>query len=252
MKTALITGGSSGLGRELAIELAGQGIKVFIVGRDDDKLAETTAISSDLIVPIKADLSNEEGRDKVFRTLIQPPNAIQYLDYLIHNAGTEQPLKAFGEIMLEEWRYAFSLNVDTSFSLTQKFLPYFKYDSRILFVSSGLAFQPMLGLSAYCSSKSAFSMLAECLKVELKPRGISVGIVLPGVINTGMQSRLRETEAQTPISGEFFRTLEPKLRPPKEVADFLKNILLKTETPVFRDTPWNINKPELNIGKFTA
>src|ERR1700733_2491161 len=166
-KTALITGGGSGLGQALAWELAKQNIQVFIIGRHTTALTTTQTKFPDLIHCIKADIATEADRHSIINQL----SDLKTLNYLIHSAGVIEPICPIKELPLEKFDYAMSTNFLGPLFLTQQLLPKMT-GARVLHISTILAHQPMRHLAAYCISKAALYMSKELLNVELNAENI--------------------------------------------------------------------------------
>jgi benzil reductase ((S)-benzoin forming) len=186
MKTALITGGGSGIGRALALALADQDMKVYIVGRTVEMLEAVQQQCPAQIMPIVADVSEAVGREKIVAAF----KGVR-LDYLVHNAAVIGPLKPLAVTTEAEWRQCFAVNVDGPLFLTQALLGSFNAGARVLHISSGLAHRVMPGLAAYSCSKAALYLTYQAFNAELAEQNILFGSVRPGVVNTGMQMQLR-------------------------------------------------------------
>lgn len=239
---AVVTGGGSGIGRALALQLANQDIEVLIAGRRRDPLEETRAAASGMIHPCPADLATPEGRSNV----VQAVHAWQQdsggqLRFLVHNAATVQPIKRPSEIELDEWRSHQQINVEAPIFLTQALLPELDGGGRVLHLSSGAAHKPYGGWTAYCTSKAALHMLYLCLRDELKPRGIYVGSARPGVVDTPMQTELRASdEVDFPSRPRFVALKEDGgLYTPERSARFLRWLLLNVDAERFVAQEWD-------------
>jgi NAD(P)-dependent dehydrogenase (short-subunit alcohol dehydrogenase family) len=146
------------------------------------------------------------------------------------------------------------VNVEGPLFLTQALLQYLSKNGRILQVSSGAAHRSLPGWGGYCVSKAALYMLYQCLREEWVSQGIHVGSVRPGVVDTPMQTQIRETDAQRFPGVERFRRLkaEGQLQPPERVADFMSWILLETGDKQFSQEEWDIeNESQTRLWKDT-
>lgn len=170
MRSALVTGASSGIGAACALRLAASGWRVHAgVRREGDAPAGTDEILLD--VTDAGDIARAAER-------------IGELDALVNNAGIAIaiPLEF---IPLEELRRQLEINVIGQVAVTQAFLPHLRRSrGRIVFVGSiaGRSALPFLG--AYAASKHALEALADTWRVELRPFGIEVSLVEPGTIRT--------------------------------------------------------------------
>jgi benzil reductase ((S)-benzoin forming) len=235
-KSALVTGGGSGIGRALAKNLADKNVKVYIVGRRANKLEETKRYAADYIDPIVADVATVEGRQLIAKAVGNRP-----LSYLVHNAAVVEPLKTIDQMTLEEWRQHSAINLEAPLFLTQLLLPNLMSGSRLLNISSGLAHYALAGTGAYSISKAGLHMLYQVWNEELAPRGILAGSFQPGVIDTEMQQVLR-TNKQF-VNQPFFESLksENKLVSAELVAEKLAWMLLEMDADEFVEKDWRID-----------
>ncbi len=239
---ALVTGGGSGIGRALCLELADQyGMSVLAVGRNRQKLLQTKAFNSAKIEICAADVSSEKGRENIVHCV----NG-KKLKFLIHNAAVLQPVKPLAQVELQEWRNHFATNVEGPLFLTQKLLPYLQKGTRILHISSGAAHHAYAGWGAYCASKAALNMLYRVWNLELQQRGILVGSVRPGVVDTPMQDEVRKAPKEIfPALDKFLKLKdEGKLFSPQTVAAFIARLLLHTDDRTFAGKEWDIREDQ--------
>jgi NAD(P)-dependent dehydrogenase (short-subunit alcohol dehydrogenase family) len=234
-KTAVITGGGSGIGQALAKDLAAKGFRVYVVGRRVEKLKQTQQFFPELIVPVAADVGAEEGRQLVSEAIQD-----EKIDYLVHNAAIVDPLKPVSEFSLQEWRQHVAVNLEGPLFLTQLLLPKLKQGSRILNISSGLAHRAIASTGAYSISKAGLHMLFKVWNEELVDKGILAGSVQPGVVDTGMQVTLRsddsfENQAQ-------FQSLkdEQQLLSPELVASKISWMLREMSAEQFVEKDWRV------------
>lgn len=192
-KTALITGGGTGLGQAITKQLAEKGFKIYIVGRRLQKLCETQSFYPDHIIPIRADVSTPAGRKIIAKKL----KGVR-LDYLIQNAGIVTPIAPLSDINLKDFRKTHATNVEGPLFLTQLLLPQLNNDARVLLISSDCAKYPLAHWSTYCSSKSALSMIYGCLKKEFMGKPLHIGCIDPGMMDTPMQRYICQDEIQFP------------------------------------------------------
>ncbi|MBK1734575.1 short-chain dehydrogenase [Halorhodospira abdelmalekii] len=239
---AVVTGGGSGLGRALTEGLLEQGARVLIAGRRQTPLEETAALAPDRVIAQRADLSTEEGRAQVAAAV---PEGCK-VRAVIHNAGVLEPVGPLHAVDLTAWRHAFATNVEAALFLTQSLLPAMQPGSRILQISSGAAHRPVAGWGAYCASKAALFMIYETLRDELRPHGVLVGSVRPGVVDTPMQELIRQqTSEQFPEVERFIKLKERgQLHAPEKAADFVLWALLETGDKQFIEHEWNIADEE--------
>lgn len=230
----VITGGGSGIGRELALALSDRGKPVLIVGRRLE-LLEKTAQRSSLISFLQADVGERAGREKIISYL---QNHGQ-LEGLVHNAGIIEPIVPIQEIDEEAWQKFLAVNVNAPLFLTQALLPKLK-QGRVLHIGSGAAYFPVVSWSGYCVSKAALAMLTRCWQSE--EENVAVSSVMPGIIDTPMQVLIRDATCMAEEKHQFFVQLkhQKKLLDPKTVALFLSWLLLDVSRDEFRAQEWDI------------
>ena len=183
MKTIVITGGSSGIGRATALQLALLGHQVVAIGRNEERLT-TLKSQHKTIEIINADIATQEGRIKVKNYLDD-----RKVDVLVNNAGIMSPSGPLFEIDVKSWRYQMSVNVEAPLFLSQLLLENL-VGGRILNISIYSSYKITPGLACYGISKAALNMLTEYMRSEYEEKNISVGLTLPGIVNTNIQKQL--------------------------------------------------------------
>jgi NAD(P)-dependent dehydrogenase (short-subunit alcohol dehydrogenase family) len=176
-RTVLVTGAGRGIGRAIAVRLAGSGWHVY-GGVRTDVAAKELAEESDLITPVELDVTVPEHVAGLDGEL---PD---HLDALVNNAGIAVggPLETLSRADLHR---QLDVNVVGPLALTRAVLPRLRAaGGRVVFISSvnGRVSFPFSGV--YNASKYATEAAADCLRVELRPFGVQVGLVEPGVIDT--------------------------------------------------------------------
>ena len=187
-KTALITGASSGIGEQMARQLAAVGCNLILVARRTDRLnalaGELGAVTVDVIT---ADLADPEAPEAVFA---QTQAAGRQVDILINNAGFgfQKPLLAVDQLGMVD------VNVRSLLAMTQLFaVPMVQRGQGwVLNVSSVSAWFPIPGMATYAASKACVLHLSRALHEELKPAGIVVTALCPGGTRTEFSSIARD------------------------------------------------------------
>ncbi|RYY30485.1 MAG: SDR family oxidoreductase [Sphingobacteriaceae bacterium] len=189
-KIALVTGGSRGLGRDMAINLAQKNIDVILTYNSNkteaDKVVAEIEKAGQKALALQLDTSNIKAFDAFFTTLktaLPETFGSENFDFLINNAGTAL-YAPFAETTEEQFDHALNIHYKGVFFLTQKALPVLNDGGRIINISSGLARFSFPGSSAYGSMKGAVEVLSRYLAKELGSRGIAVNVVAPGAIET--------------------------------------------------------------------
>ncbi len=186
-KTALITGGSRGIGAAIAKRLAADGANVAITYAKDASAASTVvnAVERDggKAVAIQADAADVEAVKGAIEKTVA---TFGRLDVLVNNAGTAIP-KTFEETTLEEMDRMIEINVRGTLVATQAALKHMKSGGRIIMIGSSVGERVLTpGLVAYSATKGAVKMFAQALSRELGSRGITVNNVQPGPIDTDL------------------------------------------------------------------
>jgi NAD(P)-dependent dehydrogenase (short-subunit alcohol dehydrogenase family) len=189
-KIALVTGGSRGLGKNMALHLAQKGIDVLLTynSKKDEALAVVAEIEKTGRKAAALQLNTGEVKsfDAFFEEIKKVLNTTFHtdrFDFLINNAGVGI-YGAFAETTEEQFDTLMNIHFKGVFFLTQKALPFIQDGGRIVNLSTGLARFSMPGYSAYASMKGAMETLTKYQAKELGARGIAVNIVAPGAIET--------------------------------------------------------------------
>jgi NAD(P)-dependent dehydrogenase (short-subunit alcohol dehydrogenase family) len=193
-RIALVTGGSTGIGAAVAYELAENGAKVLITGRNEATL-RASAERHENIAFVVADIAEPAG---AARSIEQVKKRWDRLDILVNNAGILEiaPLDA---VTRDHVHRTFATNVEGLIETTRLALPLLKASrGNIVNVATVVADQPFANMSVYCASKAAVLALTRSWAQELGPDGIRVNAVSPGPIETPMFSagKLGVSEAQ--------------------------------------------------------
>ena len=209
-KVAIITGGSRGIGRGVAVAFANEGAAVAIVGRNKTVCDETAAFitkNGGTAIVISADVSKEaDVTDMVALTI----EKLHRIDMLVNSAAVNLPYRLVTDVTLDDWNRIIGVNLTGIFLCCKAVLPQMKkqHSGKIINFSSigGLSGAP--GRAPYRASKAAIINFTECLAAEVKEFGIDVNTICPCVVDTDM---LRETKQTVAI---------PNIpMPPEEMAE---------------------------------
>jgi NADP-dependent 3-hydroxy acid dehydrogenase YdfG len=185
-KTALVTGGGSGIGLAVARLFLREGARVAITGRDEKKLRDATRglNAGDRLLCHATDVSDPDQVAALVRTVTERQGPI---DILVNNAGTNLKERAFRELTPETWGRLIRTNLDGAFYCINAVLPQMleRRDGLIVNISSvaGKRAGP-LGGAAYVASKFGMTGMGLCLAAEEKDSGIRVSNIYPGEVNT--------------------------------------------------------------------
>jgi NAD(P)-dependent dehydrogenase (short-subunit alcohol dehydrogenase family) len=186
-KTALITGASKGLGKAMALALAGAGATVALVSRDATKLGavrEEIASAGGKADVFVADVASEEQVDRLESEVSARLGKVQIL---INNAGINIR-KNLTEFSLEEWQSVLNTNLTSVFLMSRRFVPHMRGTGygRVLCMTSIMSHVSLPQRSAYSASKAAVLGLIRALALELATEGITVNGISPGPFATEM------------------------------------------------------------------
>jgi 3-dehydrosphinganine reductase len=201
---AIVSGGSSGIGLALGRRLVAAGWNLTILARGADRLAEARAALSAGGAEVMAESVDVADRDAVGRAVYASVARLGPPKLLVASAGMVVPGR-FDELPLEAYRKTMEVNYFGTLNLVRAALPAMRSQrgGRIVMISSGAALLGIYGYTAYAPSKFAVRGLAEALRSELAPDGISVSVVYPPDTDTPQfreEVRLRP-EATSRVAG---------------------------------------------------
>jgi NAD(P)-dependent dehydrogenase (short-subunit alcohol dehydrogenase family) len=189
-KIALVTGGSRGLGKDMALQLAAKGLDVLLTyhSKEGEALKVVAQIqqAGRKAAALKLDTGNSKSFDSFInqlRTVLKDTFGADHFDFLVNNGGighhamfTDTPEEVFDELM--------NVHFKGVYFLTQKALPLMNDGGGIINISTGLARFCGPGFSAYASMKGAIEVFTRYLAKELGARGIRANVIAPGAIAT--------------------------------------------------------------------
>lgn len=187
MQKILITGASRGIGRAIAVRLAQKNGLLLLHGRDKSALRKTCEL-----------VKLQGGQAKAIVSDLSSARGVQYsvsqitrgkIDVLVNNAGIAI-VKPVGRITLPEWEEALFLSVTAPFLLVQKLLPRMSKGSTIVNILSIAARQGFTNWSSYCAGKFALEGFSQCLREELRSKGIRVVNIYPRATRTGLWGKV--------------------------------------------------------------
>lgn len=189
-KTAIITGASRGLGRDMTLNLAKDGINIIFSYNSNEKKAKEVISEIEFIgqkaVAFQFDANNYKSGQKFIAKAIDylnQENGSPNFDFLINNAGTGA-YNLIADTTEEQFNEMTNVHLKSVYFLTQKALPYLNEGGRIINISSGLARFSLPGMSAYAMMKGGIEVFTRYLAKELGQRKITANVVAPGAIAT--------------------------------------------------------------------
>ena len=189
-KIALVTGGSRGLGKEMALRIAEKGLDVILTYHSKQEEAQAVVQQIEALGQKAVALQLNVGKTSTFdafftqvQQVLQTHFQANNIDFLVNNAGIGIHV-AFADTTEAQFDELLNIHFKGSFFLTQKALPVLNDGGGIINISTGLARFSFPGYSAYASMKGAMETLTKYQAKELGARGIRANIVAPGAIET--------------------------------------------------------------------
>jgi NAD(P)-dependent dehydrogenase (short-subunit alcohol dehydrogenase family) len=207
-KRVLVTGAARGIGAALAERLAAQGARLALVGLEQDAMAVVAQRCGDGTFVAECDVSDQ---DSVVKAVDAAAEALGGLDVVVANAG----IATAGPLRLQEprlWERVIEINLLGVMYTDRAALPHLERSrGYVLNIASSAAAIRAPGLSAYCAAKAGVEALSDCLRIEVAPRGVGVGVAYFLFLDTDM---VRDAERELPggdrarrrIPGPFART----------------------------------------------
>jgi NAD(P)-dependent dehydrogenase (short-subunit alcohol dehydrogenase family) len=215
-KTAIITGGASGIGLAIAHKFVNNNIKSILIGRDEAKLKEACKSLGSLASYVKCDITGLSNLPGLVSGILKKHGKI---DILVNNAGIHLK-KPFSEVTDEEYQNVILTNQVAVFSLSREVAISMVAEKTgsIINISSMASQYGIPLVIAYTASKSAVEGMTRAMAVELSPLGIRVNCIAPGFIKTEMSSKamVNDPERKKKVYG---RTPLGRFGTAEEVAD---------------------------------
>ncbi|WP_454860050.1 SDR family NAD(P)-dependent oxidoreductase [Promicromonospora soli] len=216
-RTAVVTGGSAGIGLAAAVRLADEGAYVFVTGRREAELeAAVKTIGTDRATGVAGDISEAADLDRLYDAVRARGDG---LDVLVANAAVGA-FVTLEETTEEHFDQTFAANVRGTLFTVQKALPLLNDGASIILTGSTAADRGMEAFGAYSASKAAVRSFARTWSNELKGRGIRVNVISPGWIDTPGGTAINGGEEAMPAVKEHAAATVPKGRmgQPEEAA----------------------------------
>jgi 3-oxoacyl-[acyl-carrier protein] reductase len=223
-KVAIVTGGSRGIGRAIAVKLASEGVLVAMTARSEAKLCEIQheiEVSGGIAYGIVADLEDPgSAQSIVSQTVAQ----FGRLDILINNAGMAT-LSPLIDTTVEQWDRLMAVNARAPFLLCKAAIPHIKATGggAIIQIVSVIGVKGYINQGAYTASKHALMGMSKVLAQEVKPDNIRVHTILPGGVDTEMLDQMRPDLQKSALMA------------PEEIADIVLFLLTHRGNAVIDD-----------------
>lgn len=235
IKTALITGATSGIGKATAQLLAQHNFKLVICGRRSERLK---ALQSELEKYTSVYTLCFDVRDKiaVFENIAALPEAFSNIDVLINNAGNAHGLDAIQNGDLDDWDAMIDSNVKGLLYVSKAIMPQMiaRKAGHIINIGSIAGKEVYPNGNVYCASKSAVDALNHSMRIDLNPYGIRVGGIHPGMVETEFSEVRFKGDAER--AATVYKGLQP-LRP-EDIADIIHFVVTR---------PYHVNIADLIV-----
>ena len=200
-KTAVITGGGSGIGKAIAERFAEQGANVILAARDLDRLEAAAAQIGDAATAVRCDVTDESQIEALFAQVDEKYGPV---DILVNNAGLAAPGPTH-ELDLKHWQHVISVNLTGAFlgskHALKRMIP--RKRGRILNIGSISGQMSRPHSAAYTSSKFGLDGLTRSMALDAREHGIAVSVLHPGNVDTDIWKGMREVaeiEGMVPLS----------------------------------------------------
>lgn len=190
MKVALVTGGSTGIGKEIVLSLLKNNYKVAVTSRSMDKLiseySDYVKVNSMANLHfIETDVMQLEKYQDVIYSVVEQHG---YIDLLVNNVGGGKFGETIEKTTVEQWNEMMTLNLSSAYFMIQSALKCMAPGSCIINFSSILASRPVNGLAPYSIAKAGVEMMTKSLALELAPKQIRVLCIAPATIQTNFHT----------------------------------------------------------------
>ena len=235
IKTALVTGATSGIGKATAQILAQNNYKIILCGRREDRLEE---IKKELSVFTEVHTLTFDVRDKkaVFESINSLPEAFSRIDVLINNAGNAHGLDPIQNGDLDDWDAMIDINVKGLLYVSKAVIPQMieRKSGHIINIGSIAGKEVYPNGNVYCASKHAVDALNQAMRMDLNPYGIRVGAIHPGAVETEF-SEVR-FKGDTERAANVYKGFEPLHA--EDIADIIHFVVSR---------PYHVNIADLMV-----
>ena len=186
MKTALVTGGSGGIGKQIVLDLIKNNYNVAVTGRNMDKLLSSYKnIDKEHLHFIETNVIEINKYNDVIYSVVEH---FGYIDLLVNNVGGGKFGETIEHTTLDQWNEMITLNMTSSYFMSQAALKCMAPNACIINFSSILASRPVNGLGPYSIAKAGIEMMTKSLALELAPKKIRVLCIAPATIQTNFHT----------------------------------------------------------------
>ena len=235
MKTALITGATSGIGKATAIRPASEGFRLILTGRRQDRLDELSQELSKKteVFTLKFDVRD---KDEVKKSIDSIPVGFDTIDVLVNNAGNAHGLDKIQQGSLEDWDNMIDINVKGLLYVSRAILPKMidQGKGHIINIGSTAGKEVYPNGNVYCASKHAVDAINQGMRMDLNEHGIRVGAVNPGLVETEFSEvRFKGDKERAANVYKGFDPLKPE-----DIADIIHFVVTR---------PYHVNIADLVV-----
>ncbi|HKJ48118.1 MAG TPA: SDR family NAD(P)-dependent oxidoreductase [Christiangramia sp.] len=235
MKTALITGATSGIGKSTAIRFAVDGIKLILCGRRTDRLEQLkNELSVETAVHILSfDVRN---REEVLKSIDSIPEDFRDIDILVNNAGNAHGLDPIQNGSTDDWDAMLDINVKGLLYVSKAIIPGMikRQSGHIINIGSTAGKEVYPNGNVYCASKHAVDAINQGMRIDLNGNGIRVGAVNPGLTQTEFSDvRFKGDSEKAEKVYQGFKALQPE-----DIADIIHFVVTR---------PYHVNIADLTV-----
>ncbi len=238
MKTALITGTTSGFGREIALRLAKLGYQVIITGRRKELLNSLEQeIKEKYSVPVLSLCFDVRNNQQCKENLESLPSEFQKIDLLVNNAGLAAGASPFDESNLDDFERMIDTNVKGLLYISKLIIPGMikNQSGHIVNISSIAGIEVYPGGHVYCATKHAVNALTKGMRIDLVKHGIRVSSISPGMAETEFSLVRYHGDAEK--AKNVYKGLEPLHA--EDIADALEFIVTRPPHVMINDIQIN-------------
>lgn len=237
-KSAVITGGSEGIGYAIAAGLVEEGARVVLVARREDKLEEAVRKLGPHASSVVGDVASRETAERAVEAAVSRHGGV---DLLVNNAGILRP-GAIGALSMEDVDAMLGVNLRATVVFTNEAVKAMsgRKGAAILNISSSAGRRPLPNISIYGATKAAMQHLTQTWAIELAGRGIRVNCLCPGAIDTPAFRAVAQV-----VPGFEQRTLEmsliKRILPPEELARHALTLLDERDGGYVTGAIWDVD-----------
>lgn len=235
MKTALITGATSGIGRETARALAKLNYKLILCGRREDRLVELQNELSALteVHPLLFDVRDKNAVAAAIRSL---PNEFSTIDILVNNAGNAHGLDPIQTGDLDDWDAMLDINVKGLLYVSRAVIPGMveRNAGHIINIGSIAGKEVYPNGNVYCATKHAVDALNKAMRIDLVLHGIRVGAIHPGMVETEFSEVRYKGDVER--AAKVYQSFTPLK--PEDIADIIAFVVTR---------PYHVNIADLVV-----